>query len=501
MRVLYVTAEAYPLAKTGGLADVSRGLTAALVRQGADVRVVMPGYPQALSQLRGGRVAASLPPLMGVDDGVILSGLFPDCDIPVFLIYSAALFGRTGGLYQDDDGRDWPDNAKRFAFFSRVAADLALDRHETHWKPDVVHANDWHAGLVPYLIAQHPGPRPRTVFTTHNMAFQGVFRSDQVPFLAPGAHGALEFFGRLSYLKAGLAYADRLTTVSPTYAREILTPEYGFGLEGVLRSRSADFCGILNGIDDTLWNPATDPLIAANYHACDMAGKRLCKRTLQQELGFALRAETPLIGFVSRLTQQKMADTLAEIMPWIAEQGTQLVVVGEGDRAIEADLQNAAAPLKGTVSLTLGYDEKLAHKLQAGCDILLAPARFEPCGLTQLYALRYGTLPVVRRTGGLADTVIDTNDITLRDRTANGFVFDEATAACMIQTVARALALYREPLQWRLLQVQAMSGAYGWDTSATAYMALYQDVTGLAPGQGAKNTGGETEHPARRAAG
>ena len=500
MRVLYVTAEAFPLAKTGGLADVSRGLAAALLQQGADIRVMMPGYPQALSRLRAAKVVARLPPLMGIDDGVVVGGLFPDCDVPVLLVYSATLFGRAGGLYQDDDGRDWPDNAKRFAFFSRVAADMALDNREKSWRPDIVHANDWHAGLVPFFIALQSGHRPRTVFTTHNMAFQGVFRTDQIPFLATEAHDAIEFFGQLSYLKAGLAFADRLTTVSPTYAREILTPDYGFGLEGVVQTRSADFCGILNGIDDRLWDPATDPLIAANYHACDMAGKRLCKRSLQQELGFAMRAETPLIGFVRRITQQKMADTLAEIVPWIAEQGAQLAIVGEGDRAIEAQLQSAVRGLEGAVSLSLGYDEKLAHKLQAGCDILLAPARFEPCGLTQLYALRYGTLPVVRRTGGLADTVIDTNESTLHDRSANGFVFDEATAACMIQAVSRALALYREPLPWRLLQVQAMSGAYGWDTSAAAYMALYEDVTGIAP-NGAKITGGEMEQPARRAAG
>lgn len=500
MRVLYVTAEAYPLAKTGGLADVSRGLAAALLGKGADIRVVMPAYPQALARLRGGKVVATIPPLMGVEDGIIVSGLFPDCDVPVLLVYSATLFGRAGGLYQDDDGCDWPDNAKRFAYFSRVAANIALDDREKSWRPDVVHANDWHAGLVPYLISQQWGPRPRTVFTTHNMAFQGLFRSQDAPIDALEDESGIEFFGQLSYLKAGLTYADRITTVSPTYAREILTPDYGFGLEGVVKTRGGDFCGILNGIDDTLWNPATDPQIAANYHAGDMAGKRLCKRALQHELGFALRAETPLIGFVSRLTQQKMADTLADILPWIAEQGAQLVIVGEGDRAIEASLQNAAANLEGTVSLTLGYDEKLAHKLQAGCDILLAPARFEPCGLTQLYALRYGTLPVVRRTGGLADTVIDANEFTLHDRRANGFVFDEATAACMIQAVSRALALYREPLQWRLLQVQAMSGAYGWDTSAAAYMALYEDVTGIAP-DGAKNTGGDMEQPARRAAG
>lgn len=501
MRVLYVTAEAFPLAKTGGLADVSRGLTMALLRRGTDVRVVMPAYPQALSRLRNGKVVASLPPVMGIEDGIVVSGLFPDCDLPVLLIYSAELFGRSGGLYQDDEGRDWPDNAKRFAFFSQVATDLALGRTMPQWRPDIVHAHDWHAGLVPFLLAHHRGPRPRTVFTTHNMAFQGVFPPEEVPPLTPDAVSGIEFFGQLSYLKAGLSYADRLTTVSPTYAREILTPEYGFGLEGVVQKRQSVFCGILNGIDDTLWNPAADPALAATYHMGDMAGKRLCKHALQQELGLSCKADTPLIGFVSRLTHQKMADTVGEIMPWIAQQDAQLVIVGEGDRAVEAALQDAAAAYPSQVSLTIGYDEKLAHKLQAGCDILLAPARFEPCGLTQLYALRYGTLPVVRRTGGLADTVIDANDFTIHNRSANGFVFDEPTALCMIEALSRALALYRETLQWRLLQQQGMNAAHGWDTSAAAYMALYQDVTGIAPRDGARNTGGETEQTARRAVG
>jgi starch synthase len=462
------------------------------MRTGADVRVVMPAYPRALLQLAGARVAARLPPAMGVNDGILISGKFPDCDVPVWMVNSASLFGRAGGLYQDEAGQDWPDNALRFAYLSKVAADLALGG----WSPDVVHANDWHTGLLPLLLARESGPRPRTVFTTHNMAFQGNFAPEQVPDLPAGTKYAIEFFGRLSYLKAGLLFADHVTTVSPTYALEILTPEYGCGMEGVLLDRAADFSGILNGIDDDIWNPAADPWLPANYKVRDLAGKRVCKRELQQELGLPVSAETAVVGFVSRLTEQKMADNLFEALPWIAAQDVQLVIVGEGDRSIEAALAAAQERYPSRLSVTIGYDEERAHKLQAGSDILLAPARFEPCGLTQLYALRYGTLPVVRRTGGLADTVVDTNHRTISDHTATGFVFDAATTESMIHALSRALALFREPLQWRLLQLQAMTREFSWDTSAAKFMALYEDLTGTTSGMEVVLHGGEKENAA-----
>ena len=494
MRVMFATSEAYPLAKTGGLADVSRSLPAALQRLGADIRVVMPAYPRAVLQLREPRIAARLKSVMGVSDGLIIAGMFPDCDLQVFLISSASLFGRAGGLYQDDEGRDWPDNGLRFAFLSRVAADIALGRTEIGWQPELVHANDWHTGLLPLFLAEENGPRPRTVFTTHNMAFQGSFAPDEVPQLPVKDGYDIEFYGRLSYLKAGLAYADYVTTVSPTYAREILTPEYGFGLEGVLQMRGEKFSGILNGIDEDLWNPASDPFLITNYRVGDMAGKRLCKQALQEELELPVPGDVPVIGFVSRLTDQKMADTLLDAVPWICEQNVQLAVVGEGERAIEGALKEAEARHPGKISVTIGYDEPLAHKLQAGSDILLAPARFEPCGLTQLYALRYGTLPVVRRTGGLADTVVDANNQSISDRTASGFIFNEPSAESMISALSRALALYRDPLHWRLLQLQAMTRRFGWDTSAAAYMALYEEGA-------ANKAGGEHADAARRAAG
>lgn len=501
MRLLFVTSEAYPLAKTGGLADVSRALPSALKRQGVDVRVMMPAYPRAVLKLARPTVVGRLGPAFGVSDGILISGTFPDCPVPVWMVSSASLFGRAGGLYQDDNGEDWPDNGLRFAYLSHVAAELALGRIDTGWRPEVVHANDWHAGLLPLFLAHKTGPRPRSVFTTHNMAFQGNFRRDAVPALPHGAAEAIEFYGRLSYLKAGLRFADRVTTVSPTYAREILTPEYGCGMEGVVRARGSEFSGILNGIDDEIWNPATDPFIAAPYRVRDTSGKRICKRHLQRELGLTEEADTPVIGFVSRLTDQKMADALLEALSWVGERQVQLVVVGEGERNLEAALAAAAEQFPTKISVTIGYDEALAHKLQAGSDILLAPARFEPCGLTQLYALRYGTLPVVRRTGGLADTVVDANNRTIADHTATGFVFDDANAESMIAALSRALALYRDPLHWRLLQLQAMTREFSWDTSAASYIGLYEGVCGRTPGAGEDFHGGEAKEAARRAAG
>ncbi|HUO98872.1 MAG TPA: glycogen synthase GlgA [Rhizomicrobium sp.] len=480
MRILFVTSEAYPLAKTGGLADVSRSLPAALMRLGADVRVLMPGYPRALELIAHPKVVAQMRPMLGVADGQLIAGRFPDCDLPVWLVDSPSLFDRPGGLYQDGDGRDWPDNATRFAYFSKVAAELALGRTPVGWHPDVVHANDWHTGLLPLLLAEARTERPRTVFTTHNMAFQGNFAPEELHDLPERIRGskAIEFYGRQSFLKAGLRYADRVTTVSPTYAKEILSHEFGFGFEDVLRERGRDFCGILNGIDDAIWNPATDPLLPRNYFVSDISGKRVCKRSLQQELGLEFAPDhVPLFGFVSRLTHQKMADVLLEVLPWIVEQDAQLAVVGEGDRAIEAALLEARRRYEGRVSVTIGYNEPLAHRLQAGSDMLLAPARFEPCGLTQLYAMRYGTLPIVRRTGGLADTVVDATARTIAGRTATGFVFERDDAAGMMAAMMRALALFREPLHWRLMQLQAMTREFSWETSAAKYLELYRDAT------------------------
>jgi starch synthase len=484
MRVLFVTSEAYPLAKTGGLADVSRALPLALAGRGIDVRLLMPGYPDAITRIEKPRVAAKLDPLLGISDATLLAGTLPATDLPVWLIDAPSLYGRRGGLYQDEDGNDWPDNALRFAYLAHVGAALAMGRARLPWTPDIVHANDWHAGLLPLLLSFEAAPKPSSVFTTHNMAFQGNFPADVLSSIAIPkscfSPGGVEFYNQVSYLKAGLRYADRVTTVSPTYAKEILTPEFGCGMEGLLRDRGADFSGILNGIDDVLWDPAGDPYLPRAFRATDISGKRVCKAALQRELGLPVDAEIPLIGFVSRLTHQKMADVILEALPWIARQGVQFAMVGQGDGVLEAGFAKARVRHGENMAAYIGYDEPLAHRLQAGSDMLLAPARFEPCGLTQLYALRYGTLPVVRSTGGLADTVVDSDTKSIAERTATGFVFQAPTLEDFTAALGRALTLFQEPLTWRRLQLQAMAQDYSWSASAENYISLYRGLSGLA---------------------
>lgn len=493
MRVLFATAEAYPLAKTGGLADVSRALPLALRKLGLDVRLLMPGYPRAYVRIENPRIVARIAPALGIDDASLIEGIFPETDLPVYLIDSPSLFRRSGGIYQDEAGKDWPDNALRFAFLAHVGAEIALGRVGVGqgWTPDIVHANDWHAGLLPLYLSLHSGERPSTVFTTHNMAFQGNFPANwleklSIPSTCFQAAG-VEFYNQISFLKAGLRYADRVTTVSPTYAKEILTTEFGCGMEGVLRHRREDFIGILNGIDDKLWDPACDPMLPHTFHVSDISGKRACKAALQQELGLPVSPETPLIGFVSRITHQKMADVILETLPWLCAQDVQFVSIGEGDHAMEAGFDQARELYNGKAAVIVGYDEPIAHRLQAAADILLAPARFEPCGLTQLYALKYGTLPIVRRTGGLADTVVDATATSIADRSATGFTFDNATPEDLISALVRALTLYREPLIWRRLQLQAMAQDFSWDASAAQYAALYSAASGVPVDLGTKD--------------
>ena len=482
MRVLFVTSEVCSLAKTGGLADVSRALPIALKKQDIDVRLLLPGYPSALAQVERPRAIARLAPLLGISDATLVVGRLPTSDVPVFLIDSPSLYRREGGLYLRSDGQEWPDNALRFAFLSHVGAELAMERTCLGWQPDVVHANDWHTGLLPLLLSREGGARPKTVFTVHNMAFQGNFSPEILPAIGVPADcflsGNIEYYGQASFLKAGLCYGDRLTTVSPTYAKEVITPEFGCGLDGLLRTRSASFSGILNGIDDASWDPASDPYLPHLFRTGDIGGKKICKAELQREFGLPVRADAPLIGFVSRLTHQKMADVILDALPLIVERDAQFVLLGQGNSELEKDFVEAQAKYPGHVAAHIAYDEALAHRLQAGSDILLAPARYEPCGLTQLYALRYGTLPVVRRTGGLADTVVDTSAATIIDRTATGFVFDNANLISLITALDRALACYMEPLIWRRLQAQAMRQDFSWRSSAAQYAAYYNDLAG-----------------------
>ena len=484
LRVLFVSSEIYPLAKTGGLADVSAALPSALAGLGADVRLLMPGYPKAIASATNKTVEADLEDFMGAGRLRLISARTPDTRLPVWLVDCPSLFDRPGGLYQGDDGRDWPDNARRFAVFSHVAADLARGALVADWQAELVHANDWHAGLVPTILSETRGRKVPTLLTLHNLAYQGLFRAEVFPQLAIPAKcfspEGLEFYGGVSFLKAGILYSDRLTTVSPAYAQEILTPESGCGLEGVLQRRVQDLVGILNGVDYRIWDPASDIHIPANYTARRIAGKRACKVATQREFGLEAAPETPLVFFMSRFTDQKMADVVAQTLPEIAATGAQCVLLGDGDRHIEHEFDRAARRHPGQIAARIGYEEPWAHLLLAGGDILLHPARYEPCGLTQLYAMRYGTLPVVRSTGGLSDTVVDATESTIAAGTATGFAFDNIDGGEMLACLKRALTFYRQPLLWRKLQRLAMARNFGWTESARRYLAVYRSLVPLA---------------------
>jgi starch synthase len=482
MRVLYVTSEIFPLAKSGGLADVSRALPLALKRQGFDVRIILPGYSEAVDRLEDPRIECWLPPQLGVDNAALITGRLPGTKLAVWLIYAPSLYSRGGGLYQDRSGRDWPDNALRFAYLARVAAHIARGAL-CGWKADIIHANDWHAGLVPLYVAMSGGSRPGVVFSIHNLAFQGNFRREAMAQLGVPVElftpDGVEFYGSFSFLKAALRYSDKIVAVSPTYGREILTPEFGCGFEGILKARRRDLSGILNGIDGEMWDPATDPALVQRYSARNISGKRMCKADLQRELGLDVAPDIPLFAFCSRLTHQKMADILAEAMPAIqASAAVEVAIVGDGDRELTKEFSRLADQYSGRVSLR-PYQEALAHRLFAGADVLLSPARYEPCGLTQLYALKYGAVPIVRKTGGLADTVVDVNSASLLDLSATGFAFQEIGRAGLLDAVSRALTVYQEPLAWRRLQLSGMNQDFSWRLSSQRYGLVYRSVSGL----------------------
>lgn len=480
MRVLFASSEIYPLAKTGGLADVSAALPKALTALGVDIQLLLPGYPRAMESAANKSVELDLADFMGLGPVRLISACMPDTGLPVWLVDCAPLFRRAGGPYQDEQGEDWRDNAQRFALLSHVAARLSQGRLLANWRADLVHANDWPVGLVPAILAESSEPRPATIFTIHNLAYQGLFPAELFPQLRLSKDAftpdGLEFYGKISFLKAGIRYSDRLTTVSPTYAREILTREYGCGLDGFLRYRAPDLVGILNGADYRIWDPASDISLPANFSAKNIAGKRLCKKALQTEFGLDAESDDAVVVYISRITDQKMADVVAAGLPEIVESGAQCVLLGDGARHLEEQFERAARRHPGRIAVRIGYEERLAHRLLAGADILLHPARFEPCGLTQLYAMRYGTLPVVRSTGGLCDTVVDATEAAIACGTATGFAFEGANGADMLFCLRRALALYRQPLAWRKVQRQAMAQDFGWQGPASRYLALYHSL-------------------------
>jgi starch synthase len=479
-RVLFVSSEAFPLAKTGGLGDVCSALPATLSRLGADVRLMIPAYPQALDVASNKRVVAEFHEVVGEGGCRLIAGTMPDSGLPVLLFDAPRLFGRAGGLYQDGDGCDWRDNHRRFAVFCHAAAQVAAGEI-AGWRADVVHANDWHTGLLPALLRKAGPQRPRSVFTIHNLSFQGNFPLQVLSDLGLPPEAAtpegIEFYGQLSFMKSGIRYADRLTTVSPTYANEILTPEHGCGLEGLLRSRAGDLTGILNGVDYDIWCPSKDAELPHQYTADELAGKKACKAALQQELGLPPAPDAPLIIFVNRLTHQKMADVVLEGLPAAMAGGAQIVVHGAGERRFESGFQEMAAQFSMQMATRIGYTEGLAHRLNAAADVSLTPSRFEPCGLTTMYAMRYGAMPLTRPVGGLADTVQDAGQTHGDYAQGTGFVFEDANAGELASCMRRAMNWYGNEDAWRPLQRRAMKRDFGWERSAQRYLAVYDELT------------------------
>lgn len=480
LRVLHVAAEVYPWIKTGGLGDVIAALPPALARAGADVRLLLPGYPALLAAVAPTRVVASLGAAFGAATVDLRSGRLPGSELPVYLIDAPYLYDRPGNPYVGPDGAEWPDNARRFGLLGWVGAHLGCGDIDRGWRADIVHAHDWHGGLACAYLGLHAGPRPATVFTVHNLAFVGEFDPALLTelLLPPGAFApeGLEFHGRGSFMKAGLHYADQITTVSPTYAREIQTAAFGCGFEGLLTRRAATLAGILNGVDDAVWNPATDPLLDAHFDAADLSGKARVKAALQKQLGLRVDPKALLVGLVSRLAYQKGIDLLLQAMPALADTGVQLALLGSGEALLERGLAQLAAEKPGAVAVAFGYDERLAHRIIAGADVVAVPSRYEPCGLTQLYGLRYGAPPVVHAVGGLADTVVDATESNLRADAATGFRFDAATAAALGEALQRAQRLFGDAPRWRQLMRRAMAQDFSWNEVAQRYLDLYRRV-------------------------
>ncbi len=476
MNVLFVASECAPFVKTGGLADVIGAVPKALKSQGVHARVMLPLYPTLAKLAAGATLVRNWDDLMG--GGARLLSVSAE-GIDLLLLDAPHLFQREGNIYLGPDGHDWPDNALRFAGLSRAAADVAVSGADG-WHSDIVHAHDWQAGLVAAYLHQMPQATPACVLTIHNIAFQGLFTPDMMGPLGLDAAlyvpEGLEFWDNIGFLKAGMSYAHKITTVSPTYAREIMEPTFGMGLEGVLTARQADVSGILNGIDLEVWNPESDDALTAPYSVRGLKPKSKNRDAVLARFGLEERPEGPVFCVVSRLTTQKGVDVLLDIIPSLVARGARLAVLGSGDKDLETRFVAAAHAYPGRVGVVIGYNETLSHLMQGGSDAILIPSRFEPCGLTQLYGLRYGTIPVVARTGGLADTIIDANEAALAANCATGIQFAPVTPAALTQAIHRTCELFAQPKVWSAMMRRAMRHPVGWETSSAAYHAVYADL-------------------------
>lgn len=470
-KVLFVTSECWPLIKTGGLADISSSLPLALQEQGVDVVTLLPAYRGVKEHFDTLEPVANLQDQFFCEEALLLRGSVRSTDQRVWLLDMPTLFDRDGGPYQDENKEDWEDNAYRFMVLSRVACEIAMGRACADWQPDVVHCNDWQAGLIPALLSLEESA-PVTVFTIHNIAYQGIYMRhiyDQMQLPAHWWHfEALEYHGNFSFLKGGIVFADRITTVSPTYSEEIKLPEKGCGLDGLLNHRADALNGILNGVDYTQWDPSQDSFIPYRYDQRTLKLKRKNKQALQKELGLQRDEKIPLIGVVGRFVYQKGIDLVIEQIKRFINKPVQWAILGSGDHEIEVRAQSLAEQFPHKVGVKIGYDEGLAHRIEAGADLFLMPSRYEPCGLNQMYSLRYGTVPVVTGTGGLLDTVVDDED------KATGFVATSTNADDIETALRRGLESYQNKAQWLKLRRRGMEQDFSWFASAEAYQQVYK---------------------------
>jgi starch synthase len=486
VNILFAASEAFPFIKTGGLGDVVHSLPIALSQLGDDVRLVLPAYRDVLASVDSLKELGFWDlPGAGVTHRVrILQAHHEGLTDYLYLVDVPSLFDRAGNPYVHSDGFNWSDNAERFTVFSRAVAQMAKGIPGTDWHPDVVHSHDWQTGLVPAFLSMFH-PRPKTVFTIHNLAYDGHFSHDDFTRLALPpewwSSEYSEFYGGFSMLKSGMVFADQVTTVSPTYAREICTAEYGYRFEGVLQHLGDKLSGILNGIDLDTWNPQTDSHLIQNYgfesgsnRQSWVKAKRANKNTLLNKANLP-ETKAPLLGFIGRLVEQKGVDLITAMLAELfSTTDAVMIILGSGDGLYEAELVRLAEKHPSRLHVHIGYSEDLAHQVEAGCDLFLMPSRFEPCGLNQMYSLRYGTPPVVNFTGGLADTVTDSTDMAQKDKTANGFVFHNVNSEALLSTVKRALTIYNKPQQWQQICETAMQQELGWESSASKYQMLYE---------------------------
>lgn len=483
LKVLHVCSEIFPLLKTGGLADVTAALPPELEKDGCEVRMLVPGFPEFMRGIADPDLVAELPAKFGARRVRLMYGKMPGTGVPVYYVDAPDLYNRAGNPYNGPDGQPYHDNHLRFALLGWCAARL-VEGFDYFWKPDIVHGHDWHAGLAFAYIKALEWARGRrtagTVFTVHNMAYQGnfpahVFSELDLPFSMLNPDG-IEFYGQVSFLKSGFCYADRITTVSPTYAEEIRYGEQSCGLGGVIQQRSSDLTGILNGIDTQVWNPKTDIHIAANYHERSMTGKNKCRIALQKEMGLSVQNDKPVFCVISRFASQKGLHLVVEGLNAIVERGGQAVIMGNGEHWLEEAFSRFADEFPGQVAVRIGYDENRAHRIFAGGDVILVPSRYEPCGLVQMYGSVYGTLPLVHRVGGLADTVTDSSLENLVENRATGFCFDRFDYSSFEAALERAFALYERPRDWRRVQKKGMILSFGWEHSARQYASLYRQI-------------------------